>query len=118
MLTEHEKPLSNESMFLNYGFYENMAQGGRDSEGLLIIVYDDFYDEIMPLVTHKTTLGFDTTTTKTSEITGGATTTNIKNYIQNAYDTWTIPPSYVLLVGDTPQIPTFYGTHCYTETDS
>jgi hypothetical protein len=30
-----------------------------------------------------------------------ASTTSIKNIIQNAYDTWPVPPEYVLLWGDT-----------------
>jgi hypothetical protein len=33
--------------------------------------------------------------------TPGSSTTTIKNIIQNAYDTWTIPPEFVLLLGDT-----------------
>ena len=107
-----------ESIFINYGFYENMAEGTKDPEGFLIIVDDEFSDEIAPLASWKTTLGFDTTTTETSDIPGGPTAQNIKNYIQNAYDTWTIPPAYVLLVGDTPQIPAFTGSECGTETDS
>ncbi|MCX6640324.1 MAG: C25 family cysteine peptidase, partial [bacterium] len=31
----------------------------------------------------------------------GATTTDIKSFIQTAYNTWEIPPEYVLLFGDT-----------------
>jgi hypothetical protein len=107
-----------ESLFLNYGYYEILAGNTNEQEGYLIIVDDQFYDEIIPLSNWKTSLGFDTNTTKTSEISGGPTASNIKNYIQNAYNTWAIPPAYVLLVGDTPQIPAFTGTECGTETDS
>lgn len=98
-----------EKTFANYGFYENNLLN-RNQEGYLIIVYDDFYEEIQPLVDMKTSKGFDTTVTKTSEIPGGATKENIKAYIQDAYDDWNIPPTYILLVGDTPQIPTFPGS--------
>ena len=41
----------------------------------------------------------------------GNTTTQIKNYIQNAYDTWEIPPDYLLLIGDVDdnyEIPSWY----------
>ena len=98
-----------EKAFPNYGFYESGIQN-RDDEGLLIIVYDSFYDEIQSLVNLKNSKGYDTTVTKTSDIPGGPTKENIYNYIEDAYDTWTIPPTYVLLVGDTPQIPTYTGT--------
>jgi hypothetical protein len=107
-----------EQLFLNYGFYEGLADPSRNQEGYLIIVDDSFYDEIIPLSNSKTSQGYDTTTTKTSEIPGGITANNIKSYIQDAYDNWAIPPSYVLLVGDTPQIPAFDGNACGSETDT
>ena len=98
-----------ETFFENYGFYEKGIIN-RNQEGYLMIVYDDFYDEIQPLVDMKTSKGFDITVTKTSDIPGGLTKENIKAYIQDAYDNWNIPPAYILLVGDTPQIPTYPGT--------
>jgi len=98
-------------LFENYGFYEEeMSDFLRDQEGYLIIVYDNFYDEILPLANWKQSLGFDVTVTTTSSIPGGVSTTTIHNYIEDAYDTWVIPPAYVLLVGDTGQIPTYSGT--------
>jgi hypothetical protein len=57
------------------------------------------------------------TVTKTSQISGGATKENIKAYIVDAYNNWQIPPSYVLLVGDVEQIPTWTGTKTGTVTD-
>ena len=53
----------------------------------------------------------------------GSTTTSIKNYIQNAYDTWENPPEFVVLVGDASgnyNIPTFFvsggeGDHPYSQ---
>ena len=96
--------------FANYGFYEQYIDNSRNQEGYLIIVYDNFYDEVQPLANWKTNIGFETTITKTSEIPGGATKENIQSYIEDAYDTWNPPPAYVLLVGDTPQVPTFTGT--------
>jgi hypothetical protein len=46
----------------------------------------------------------------TTDTTGGATTTAIKAYIQNAYNTWPIPPTFVLLIGDAAQIPAWTGS--------
>ena len=105
-----------ETIFANYGFYEYELKN-REQEGYLIIVYDDFYDEIQPLSDLKQTFGYDVTVTKTSDIPGGATKEKIYDYIEDAYNTWNIPPSYVLLVGDTPQIPTFTGSSSNSEAD-
>ncbi|KYK23836.1 hypothetical protein AYK24_00975 [Thermoplasmatales archaeon SG8-52-4] len=104
------------NIFENSGFYEKEFIS-RTSEGYLIIVYDDFYEEIQPLVAQKESKGFIVTTTKTSDIPGGATQDNIYNYIEDAYDSWNTPPAYVLLVGDTPQIPTYTGSSSYSEAD-
>ena len=105
-----------ETIFENYGIFEENLKS-RSQEGYLIIVYDDFYEEIQPLVTLKESIGYDVTTTKTSEIPGGATKEKIYDYIEDAYNTWTTPPTYVLLVGDTPQIPTFFGSESGSEAD-
>jgi len=102
--------------FKNYGTFENGVPT-RDQEGYLIIVYDQFYNAILPLADWKTAQGFDTTVTKTSEIPGGPTKENIKAYITDAYNSWPIPPAFVLLVGDVAQIPTWTGTDTGTCTD-
>ncbi|MDO9576264.1 MAG: C25 family cysteine peptidase [Candidatus Cloacimonadales bacterium] len=44
----------------------------------------------------------------------GNTTSTIKNYIQNAYDTWENPPEFVTFVGDASgsyNIPTYFETY-------
>ncbi len=96
-----------ETIFSNYGYYEGFTVSSKTTEGFLMIVYDTFSEEIAPLVSWKSSLGYDVIVTVTSEIPGGVTTSNIKAYIQDAYDTWAIPPAYILLVGDTGQIPAF-----------
>ena len=96
-----------QASFENYGQFENMIdRSSKDPEGYLIIVYDNFYEEIQPFASWKQTMGFEVTVTKTSDIPGGPFYTNIESYIDEAYNTWPIPPTYVLLVGDTAQIPT------------
>jgi hypothetical protein len=47
----------------------------------------------------------------------GSTTGAIKSYIQNAYDTWEVPPTYVLFLGDTDYIPTWTGAYSSSATD-
>ncbi|MCB5253051.1 MAG: C25 family cysteine peptidase, partial [Candidatus Cloacimonetes bacterium] len=43
----------------------------------------------------------------------GSSSTAIKNYIQAQYDNPDTRPDYVILIGDTPQIPTFYESYTY-----
>jgi len=93
--------------FINYGELEDdIVFSEKDPQGFLFIVYDNFFDEIQQLVDLKESHGFDVTVTKTSEIPGGPTVANIESYIDDAYTNWPIPPAYILLVGDTGQIPT------------
>jgi hypothetical protein len=102
------------TLFINDGSFQGTGRGEPEQEEYLIIVADSFYDAIQPLATWKESKGFDVTVTKTSEIPSGPTKENIKAYIVNAYNTWPIPPAYILLVGDVAQIPTWTGS----ETDS
>ncbi|HVQ00895.1 MAG TPA: C25 family cysteine peptidase [Candidatus Thermoplasmatota archaeon] len=105
------------NLFANPGALRGDDQRTQRQEGYLIIVGDSLYDAIQPLADWKTSIGFDVTVTKTSEIPGGATKENIKEYIADAYYNWTVPPAYVLLVGDVNSIPTWIGTQTSTCTD-
>ena len=89
----------------------------NEQTGYLIISADAYAGAIQPLVDLRENRGFDVTLTLASQIPGGATTANIKAYIQAAYDTWSLPPSYVLLVGDTDTLPTWTGPEIGTSSD-
>ena len=106
-----------ETSFINYGDLQGTSQMEPKQEGYLILVDDAFIDAIQPLVDWKDSKGFDVTVTKTSEISGGPTKENIKNYFIEAYNTWPIPPMYILLVGDVAQIPSWTGSDTGTCTD-
>jgi hypothetical protein len=84
--------------------------------GYLIITHGNFYNQILPLAEWKEEKGFDVTVTQLSEI-SPQTAFGIQTYIQDAYNTWPVPPTYVLLVGDVGYIPTFNGSSSSTETD-
>lgn len=60
---------------------------------------------IQPLVDWKREKGWPVTVVTTDQT--GPTKEQIKAWLQNAYDTWDLPPEYVLLVGDTAEIPPF-----------
>ncbi|MCU0612267.1 MAG: C25 family cysteine peptidase, partial [Candidatus Eisenbacteria bacterium] len=62
---------------------------------------------LLNFVDWKTDKGLRPVLVSTTET--GSTTASIKSYIQTAYDTWPIPPTHVLLVGDTGVIPHWVG---------
>jgi len=74
-------------------------------KNLLIVVYDDFYDAVLPLKEWKTKLGFKTDIVKMSTI--GSTGEQLKAYLQNIYDQGNL--NFVILVGDANQIPYLRG---------
>ncbi len=85
----------------------------KNSEGYLIITPDEYYLKLIPFIQWKQDQGFIVTTINTSSIPNANTTAGIALVIQDAYDNWTLPPSYVLLIGDVDCIPTFVGTTGY-----
>lgn len=75
-----------------------------DAADLLILAGDDFVDTMMDeFLTAKYQQGYLTAVVAA----GTWSYTEIKNYIQNAYDNWTVPPSFVLLVGDGPELTAY-----------
>jgi hypothetical protein len=86
-----------------------------EQPGYLIIVPDDFYDQVLPLAEWKEQKGFKVWVRKTSET--GTQRDEIRDYIQDAYQTWDPVPSYVVLVGAVSKIPAFItgGTPCVTD---
>ncbi|MBN1340093.1 MAG: choice-of-anchor J domain-containing protein [Bacteroidales bacterium] len=80
-----------------------------DYEYLIIVPNDaTFIAWADSLKKWRTLQGIRTGVVTTTEI-GGNTTTAIENYINNAYNTWTIPPVAFLIIGD-------YGTSGSTVT--
>ena len=82
----------------------------------LIITHGNFHNAtdannpVVRLEDWKRRKGYRTMVVNVASIPGGSTANNIRNYIQNAYDTWSPVPTYVLLVGDAEMIPTNYQT--------
>jgi len=107
-----------EVLFVNHASYgDAMRNTSIDQDEYLIIVNDTFYDELMPFASWKESIGYNVTVTNTSQIPGGTAKENIHDYIEDAYNNWTTPPSYVLLVGDTGEIPTYTNGAAGTATD-
>jgi len=82
----------------------------------LIIVDDDLHEEILPLAEWKHMKGFITRVVDMSDV--GSTASDVEDYIQDAYDQWDPAPSFVLLVGDSGDVPPdwYSGSYsCYTD---
>ncbi len=109
---EFDRSLSGRVLNVNQGL--TLPEDG--DVGYLIITADAYYDAIQPLAALRASRGFTVTVTRLSEL-PGSTAQDIKDYIQAAYDTWALPPSYLLLVGDTDTIPAWEGPEIKTSTD-
>lgn len=92
--------------FINFGItgYPPLSEQGN----MLIIVYDAFWDSMIPFVNWKNMKGIPTEMVKVSEI-GNANA--IKLYIEQYYNDNGC--TFVLLVGDAAQVPSLY-TSPYT----
>ncbi|MGC9367115.1 MAG: C25 family cysteine peptidase, partial [bacterium] len=90
--------------------------------GFLIIAPDAYISNLTDFVQWKREKGYQVTVTATSQT--GTSTTQIKNYLQDAYDNWAVPPQFVIFVGDNNHIPGYTGQetnvisdHPYTQLD-
>ena len=92
--------LAYKNLIMNYQ-YDPLAK----PQGLLIITPNSFNSAVQPLADWKEKKGWKVTVATLSQT--GNTTTAIKNYITNAYQTWNPAPEYVLLIGDKDSLPTF-----------
>ncbi|MCW8803506.1 MAG: C25 family cysteine peptidase [Ignavibacteriaceae bacterium] len=91
------------NVFVNYEW-----TSARTSSKYLIITAPTFETSMQQFATHKVSKGFEVDMFNTN-ITG-ATTTDIKNFIQQRYNDPSTKPEYVLLVGDVAQIPAWTGS--------
>ena len=81
----------------------------------MVIISDRmFQNQLAPFIAWKIKKGFKITVGYTDVV--GTTTTAIKSYLQNIYNS-TEPMNYVLLVGDVQQIPSFDGSAGTHKTD-
>ena len=97
-------------LFINYASYAPLVKSAPPVPmGYLVIAHQNFSAELAPLVEWKTRKGFEVTVAQVPQI--GSTAEQIKAYIQDAYDNWDVPPTYVLFVGDTEYIPAWSGSY-------
>jgi hypothetical protein len=85
---------------------QRMRLNESERADLLIVVYDPLYDAILPLAEWRRSTGLEIKIVNWSDI--GTTAADLRSYVSNAYDTWELPPSFLLIVGDADQIPVNY----------
>jgi hypothetical protein len=88
------------------------ALSAQQDYDYLMIVYDDFYESLLPLRDSKVQSGLAVEVIKTSQIPDegdGLDDEDVRNYITDQYIDRGI--TYVLLVGDIEYIPTHYALH-------
>ena len=92
--------------------YENSRPSlDRYPLGLVIIAPASYESTLVPFINWKERQGYNVTFATTAI--AGTTTTAIKTYLQNIWDSATTSnpaPSYLILVGDTGQIPAWAGS--------
>ena len=91
------------NLFINHSVFQERSYPTEEEGELLIICHPAFIAEMKPYIDWKRTIGRKTTIVSTA--TTGTTATAIKTYISNYYNNPNNNLAYVLLVGDSPQIP-------------
>ena len=109
-----------ERSVLNYLDQSRFDTNGTPSDAqavdYLILTHADFYkandanNPVVRLQNWKRQKGYRTKVVDIADIPGGQTSADIRSYLQGAYKTWSPPPTYILLVGDSEFIPTNYQT--------
>ncbi len=72
----------------------------------LVITTDEGYGYVESLVDWKREKGWPVVFGRVPDI--GSTASAIDDYIEDAFNTWDVPPEYVLIVGDEDVVPTPY----------
>ena len=96
-----------DGVVMNSGEF-NFGPGPDLPVGYLVITPDEWQQNLTPLAEWRRRKGFHVFVRTLSQV-GGGSATAVKSYIQDAYDNWPIPPSFVLLVGDVDRIGYFTG---------
>ncbi|MBN2055401.1 hypothetical protein JW905_10795 [bacterium] len=107
----------NAALVLNHEAFQGDRTVPALPIGYLVIAGDGLAGALTDFLQWKEEKGFNTTLVTRSQIPPGDAAA-IQSYIANAYATWPIPPAYVLLAGDTAQVPAFIGSETSSVDDT
>ena len=93
---------------INYTPLSSREDMIADQVSYVIVANDIFEGYLDEFVEWKTKKGFNIDLVYTNQI--GSSASNIKSYIMTQYNNANPAPSFVLIVGDTPQVPASYSS--------
>jgi Peptidase family C25/Propeptide_C25 len=83
----------------------NAVRAAQGPETMLILVADEFKQEISPLVTWKQQRGYNVEVFTLTE--AGGTKESVKKFIQEYYNSHSVKPSFLITVGNKTSMPTY-----------
>jgi len=93
------------------GLPDKLAATGP--RGYVIITTDDYLTSANLLADWKRQKGLEVTVASMSSI--GSSGEDVRSWLQTAYENWSIPPEYVLLLGDIGDVPSWNLGQNYTD---
>ena len=119
-LSQYQYPTYNQIEFspilrncINYSYSQNRDYITTYPTTYVIVSDRSFEQELQPLISWKIKKGFKVIEAYTDQDDVGNTTESIKAYLADLYNNPVNenPPSYILLVGDVSEIPSFSGSY-------
>ena len=98
------------SLYSNLIENDEVADNRAIQKPSILYIMEDFTSILNPLIEWRKKQGYIVNVADSDNISGSFNTTNIKNYISNAYNNWENPPEFVCLVGDANgnyEVPTY-----------
>ncbi|GEM_PF-1611419 len=92
---------------INYGIFETKLNPSLPVT-YLIITPSQYLDSLQSFITWKKQMGYHVHVATIPDTIPSGDTLTVKQYIQDAYDNWTNPPTFVLLVGDVGDISNWW----------
>ncbi len=109
-----------DELLFNYKSLDNRELFDNMPVTFIIVSSPLFQEALQPFIQWKTKKGYKVVEAYTNDPNVGTTTTSIKTYLKNFYQTppdGYNPQSFVLFVGDVAQVPSFNGTSGSHPTD-
>ncbi|MBD3237773.1 MAG: hypothetical protein GF330_13805, partial [Candidatus Eisenbacteria bacterium] len=104
-----------DSIVINFGQEPDHPRSEAPHLGTWVCIARDnatVLEKLEPLVAWRQRMGYNVVVATTSET--GSSSSSIRNWLEDAYQTWDYPPEYITLVGDVSggfSIPTTYETY-------
>ncbi|MGB4239012.1 MAG: C25 family cysteine peptidase, partial [Candidatus Hydrothermia bacterium] len=95
---------------LNYGTFVSMKGNPALPVVYLVVTPAEWVDSLQDLIRWNREKGYDVKVATIPGTIPSGDTISVRNYLQNAYQNWSTPPTFVVLVGDVDRIDYFRST--------